>query len=125
MNENCCPVNIYLYLSTAFHSLNYDILLSKLAYYGLQQSALLLLTSFLQDRCQYFNILINDGTHASTKFDFIMYADDTTLASTLETLVSVNDIANLEREWNQEITKVYSWILFVIIQHLFSALFTN
>ena len=43
---------------------------------------------------------------ASTKFDFIMYADDTTLNSTLENFGGVNDVAILERELNQEITKV-------------------
>ena len=138
MNENCCPVNIYLDFSKAFDSLNYNILLSKLAYYGIQPNALRLLTRYLQDRWQYvqldnvnscehpttcgipqgsvigpllFNILINDITEASTKFDFIMYADDTTLASTLENFGTVNDVTNLERELNQEITKVYSWLL--------------
>ena len=139
MNENCCPINIYLDFSKAFDSLNYDILLSKLAYYGIQPNALRLLTSYLQDRCQYvqldnnvksyehpttcgipqdsvlgpllFNILINDITEASTKFDFTMYADDTTLASTLENFGTVNDVTNLERELNQEITKVDSWLL--------------
>ena len=40
-----------------------------------------------------------------------MYADDTTLASTLENFGTVNDVTNLERELNQEITKVYSWLL--------------
>ena len=128
MNENCCPVNIYLDFSKAFDSLNYDILLSKLAYYGLQPNALRLLTSYLQDKCVksskhsttcgipqgsvlgplLFNILINDITQASTKFDSIMYADDTTLTSTLENFGGVNDVASLERELNQEITKVYS-----------------
>ena len=95
-------------------------------------------TSYLQDRCQYvqldnvnscehpttcgipqgsvlgpllFNILINDITEALTKFDFIMFADDTILASTLENFGTVNDVTNLERELNQEITKVYSWLL--------------
>ena len=58
-----------------------------------------------------FNILINDITEASTKFDFIMYADDTTLATTLENFGTVNDVTNLERELNKEITKVYSWLL--------------
>ena len=140
MNENCCPVNIYLDFSKAFDSLNYDILLSKLAYYGIQPNALRLLTSYLQDKCQYvqldnvkscehpttcgipqgsvlgpllFNVFINDitFTEASTKFDFIMYADDTTLASTLENFGTLNDVTNLERELNQEITKVYSWLL--------------
>ena len=42
---------------------------------------------------------------------FIMYADDTTLTSTLENFGGVNDEASLERELNQEITKVYSWLL--------------
>ena len=137
-NENYCTVNIYLDFSKAFDSLNYDILLSKLTYHGLQQSALRLLTSYLQERCPYmqldnvksskhsttcgipqgsvlgrllFNILINDITQASTKFDFIMYAGDTTLTSTLETFVGINDVASLERELNQEITKVYPWLL--------------
>ena len=35
----------------------------------------------------------------------------TTLASTLENFGTVNDVTNLERELNQEITKVYSWLL--------------
>ena len=121
-------------------SLNYDIPLSKLTYYGLEQNALRLITSYLEDRYQYmyvqlvnvksykdsttcgipqgsvlgsllFNILINDITQASTKFDYIMYADDTTLASTLENFGSVNDVANMECELNQEITKVNSCLL--------------
>ena len=40
-----------------------------------------------------------------------MYADDTPLASTLETFGSVNDVASLKRELNQEITKVNPWLL--------------
>ena len=60
-----------------------------------------------------FNILINDITETSTKFDCItcIYSDDTTLGSTLENFRNVNGVANLERELNQEITKVYSWLL--------------
>ena len=134
INENYCPINIYLDFSKAFDSLNYDVLLSKWTYYGSQQNALQLLTSYLLDRCQYvqldnvksckhsttcgipqgsvlgpllFNILINDITQASTKLNFTMYADDTTLVSILENFRSVNDVANLERELNQEITKVH------------------
>ena len=53
MNENHCPVNIYLDFSKAFDSLIYDILLSKLKHYGLQQNALQLLSSYLNDRSQY------------------------------------------------------------------------
>ena len=103
MSENYCPVNIYLDFSKAFDSLIYDFFLSKLTNYGIQQSALRLLTIYLLDICQYvqidnvksskhsttcgipqvfvlgpllFNILTNDITQASTKIDFIMYADD-------------------------------------------------
>ena len=136
MNENHCPVNIYL--AKAFDSLIYDILLSKLEHYGLQQNALQLLSSYLKDRSQYVqldnvkskshaitceipqgsvlgpllcNIYINDITEASTKFDFIMYADNTTLISTLENFGKITDVASLERELNEEISKVYCWLL--------------
>ena len=124
--------------SKAFDSLIYDILLSKLKHYGLQQNALQLLSSYLNDRSQYvqldnvkssshavtcgipqgsvlgpllFNIYINDITEASTKFDFIMYADDTTLTSNLENFGKLTDAASLERELNEKISKVYCWLL--------------
>ena len=132
MNENHCPVNIYLDFSKAFDSLIYDILLSKLEHYGIQQNALQLLSSYLKDRSHYvqldnvkskshaitcgipqgsvlgpllFNTYINDITEASTKFDFIMYADDTTLTSILENFGKITDVASLERELNEEISK--------------------
>ena len=138
MNENHCPVNIYLDFSKTFDSLIYDILLSKLKHHGIQQNALQLLSSYLNDRSQYmqldnvkssshavtcgipqgsvldpllFNIYINDITEASTKFDFIMCADDTTLTSTLEKIGKLADVASLERELNEEILKVYCWLL--------------
>ena len=120
MNENHCPVNIYLDLSKAFDSLYYDTLLSKLKYYGLQWKALQLIKSYISGRCQYvqlgdvkssthavvcgipqgsvlgpllFNIYINDITKATSKFNVIMYADDTTLVSTLENFGALNNIA--------------------------------
>ena len=65
MNKNLCPVNIYLDLSKAFDSLCYDILLSKLNYYGLQRNALQLLKSFISGRCQYVQLGdIKSSTHA-------------------------------------------------------------
>ena len=48
MNENHCPVNIYLDFSNPFDSLIYDILLSKLKHNGIQENALQLLSSYLR-----------------------------------------------------------------------------
>ena len=139
MNENFCPVNIYLDLSKAFDSLIYDILLSKLKYYGLQSNALQLIKSYITGRCQYvqlgdvkssthavvcgipqgsvlgsllFNIYINDITKATSKFNIIMYADDTTLVFTLDNFVALNNtsIAVVEDEINREITKISHWL---------------
>ena len=136
MNQSLCPVNNYLDLSKAFHSLKYNILLSKLNFYGLQSKALQLLKSYLLDRSQYvqidnvksnlhsvscgipqgsvigpllFNIFINDIINATTKFTLIMYADDTTLVSYLENFGATN--IEIEREINQEISKVSTWLL--------------
>ena len=91
----------------------YAILLSKLKYYGLNDNAIKLLKNYLSDRDQYvqlgnfksqyhniscripqgsvmgpllFNVVINDLPSATKSFDFVMYADDTTLVSTLEIL---------------------------------------
>ena len=56
-----------------------------------------------------FNIFINDIINATTKFTLIMYADDTTLVSHLENFGATN--IEIEREINQEISKVNTWLL--------------
>ena len=137
MNQNSCPINICLDQSKAFDSLNYEILLSKLQYYGLQANALLLLKSYLYGRSQYvqienvkssshkvscaipqgsvlgplFFILFNDIPRATSKFNVIMYADDTTLVSHLENFGPMNDVNTLEQELNKEISQVNTWLL--------------
>ena len=57
-----------------------------------------------------FNIYINDITNATSKFNVIMYADDTTLVSTLENFGALNNIAVIEDEINREITKISHWL---------------
>ena len=105
------PVNYYMTLSKAFDSLHHIILLQKLTYYGVKNSANDLLRSYLSNSKQYvriddisssivsintgvpqgsilgpllFNICINDIIMSSDKFNYILYADDTTLNATVE-----------------------------------------
>ena len=105
------PFNLYIDLSKAFDVLNHDILLSKLEFYGLGEPTIKLIKNYLSNRsqfCQYydvssdvvrtnigvlqgsilgpllFSIYINDLVNTSDKFNFLMYADDTTLIGSVE-----------------------------------------
>ena len=137
MNQNFSPINIYIDLCKDFDCLDHAILLSKLKYYGLNDNAIKLLKNYLPDRDQYvqlgnfksqyhniscgipqgsvmgpllFNIVINDLPSATKNFDFVMYADDTTLVSTLETFGRTCNVKEIERNINIEISKVTTWL---------------
>ena len=137
MNRNLTPVNVYIDLSKAFDCLDHNILLSKLKFYGLNDNAIKLLKNYLSDRNQYvqlgntksqlhgisrgipqgsvmgpllFNIVINDLNAATKKFDLIMYADDTTLISTLETFGNTNRPTEIENNISDEISKITTWL---------------
>ena len=115
MDNNDVPFSIFLDLSKTFDTIDHSILLNKLTYYGLGGSSLNLLKSYLNNRSQYvkfenaksdilstnfgvpqgsvlgpllFIIYINDFPKANKMFNFIMYADNTTLFSTIK---SFND----------------------------------
>ena len=49
---------------------------------------------------------MNDITKATSKFNIIMYAYDTTLVSTLENFGALNNIAVIEDEINREIFRI-------------------
>ena len=119
LDNKITPINIFLDLSKAFDTLDHNILLEKLKHYGIHDTALALFESYLSNRQQYveyngtestleyittgvpqgsilgpllFIIYINDIAQSSRKFDFITYADDTTLCSTLDGVTAVADI---------------------------------
>ena len=52
------------------------------------------------------NIVINDLTSATAKFDHVMYADDTTLIYTLENFGPTNTAKELKQNIHDEISKV-------------------
>ena len=110
MDKKMIPINIYLDLSKAFDTLDHEILLYKLKYYGFQNNSLNLMKSYLSNRTQYvelndtssdlmhikvgvpqgsilgpllFIIYMNDLVNATDCFYPVVYADDTTLTATL------------------------------------------
>ena len=110
LNARKIPSNLYIDLSKAFDSFSHDILLDKLRYYGVTDGSIQLLKSYLSNQKQYvqidgvmssmqyiqtgipqgsivgpllFSIYINDIVKCTEKFNCILYADDTTLNSTI------------------------------------------
>ena len=137
MDTNEIPLNIFIDLSKAFDTIDHSILLNKLKYYGLKGSTLNLFQSYLSNRKQYteiedttstilpiqvgvpqgsilgpilFIIYVNDLPQCSNKFDFIMYADDTTLSSTIDSFCDINSNASADSLINAEIDKVIEWL---------------
>ena len=138
MDHNETPINIYLDLSKAFDTLDHEILLAKLQYYGIHGTPLELVKSYLTNRKQYVEIedtkskmldistgvpqgsildpllfiiyYVNDFALSCEKFKFVMYADGTTLTSTLETF-STNELnGNTASSINIELNKISEWL---------------
>ena len=133
MDRNRTPTNVYLDLSKAFDTLSHNILLRKLKHYGVCDLALNLMKSYLENRKQFvqfdecisemkaihkgvpqgsilgpllFLIYINDILNSSNLFNFLMYADDTTLYCCLEDIDSVNK----QQVLNNELKSVHFWL---------------
>ena len=51
------------------------------------------------------NIVINDLKSATSKFDLLMYADDTTLVSTLENFGDSNNAKEIKQNINKKYIK--------------------
>ena len=139
MDKNDIPINVFLDLSKAYCT-EHNILQKQLAYYGLNGSTLHLFKSYLQNRKQYteieqinsdilpiiigvpqapvlgpvlFIIYIKDFSQASQLFNFVMYADDTTLytCTSLNSLSETTlDNKSTETIINEELSKVNEWL---------------
>ena len=118
-------------LSKAFDTLDHNILIKKLAHYGINGIPLEWFTSYFTGRSQYveidgvssnvlslstgvpqgsilgpllFLIYMNDIPYCTKYFNFILYADDTTLSNTIQ-IPSMSPL-----DINDELAKVYDWL---------------
>ena len=138
MYLNEIPIDIFLDLSKAFDTIDHTILLHKLKYYGLEQSTLRLIESYLKNRKQYteieeskseilpltigvpqgsilgpllFIIYINDLSESTKKFDLLYnYADDTTLSSTINSFNDEQSNVDTQPLINDELSKIIEWL---------------
>ena len=136
LDDNQSPFCVFIDLSKAFDTINHSILLAKLKYYGFDQNALSWFKSYLTDRKQFvevdgyksetknirtgvpqgstlgpllFIIYMNDINDVSDALSSILFADDTSLNSTISVFQS-RDSKELSSKINYELVKVIDWL---------------
>ena len=123
-------VGLFLDLKKAFDTVDYDVLLRKLSFYGIRGNALLLCQNYLNGRLQsvsfdgvrssvlpvtcgvpqgsilgplFFLVYINDMKHALTTARPILYADDTNI------FLSGKDLTTLTSDFNMQLSQLNKW----------------
>ena len=133
------PLAVFLDFSKAFDTIDHQILLDKLAYYGIKSTALNWFKSYLRGRSQFvqykdktsckstittgvpqgsilgpllFIIYINDIAKVTNKFHFTIYADDTTLLEPICTFSRNNKLnsKDLAQAINSELNLIVEWL---------------
>jgi len=137
-------ITLFLDLSKAFDLICHKTLIKKMQFYGFTDNAVALCQDYLNNRMQYvvynsehsklkpsctslgipqgsilgplyFLIYINDFPNASNLFNFIMYADDTTLETNInkcKSLCNVEspNIDDINNVINNELCKIQNWL---------------
>ena len=136
LDDSQSPFCIFIDLSKAFDTINHQILLSKLKYYGLDDHAVTWFKSYLSDRKQFvevdgvksptqnittgvpqgstlgpllFVIYMNDINIVSEVFKCILFADDTSLESVISLFPAIND-SGISKKINEELSKIIDWL---------------
>ena len=131
MDKGHFSCGVFIDLQKAFDTVNHDILLKKLNYYGFRGILNEWFSSYLKQRTQttiiesfssdslsitcgvpqgsllgplLFLLFVNDICSCSSKLKFYLFADDTNL------LFSHKNLQVLEITMNEELTQVYHWL---------------